>query len=360
MAHLSPVVSAAVESPRYFVRAADMDRDQGDVLRLCRISKLNGSPEKCPWKYDMNPLGRTWCALAIESASDKVVGTTALFPRRLLVDGTSLRAAVAGDFAVEPGHRTLYPAIALQKAALAACQGGAFDVLYGLPNNAARPVQLRAGYQSVGQVTAGVRLLRTRAALARRGQASWRWGADVLDSIVTLLSRESRANMATSYCYVSLPRFDARFDRFWANALANHRIIVGRDSLYANWRFADCPILKYSLFTAVHKTTGEIGGYVVWSSSQHGKIRISDLMAYDHAFDGLLTAFIKLQRDQSADCITIVYFGNNNLVRKLRRFGFMFRRTPSEVLLSVKPGVPAPERFFDSDNWYLLDGDSDS
>jgi hypothetical protein len=359
MAHLNPCVSVAAESP-YRVRAADIESDQGNILHLCRTSALNGSPEKYRWNREGNPFGPTWCALAIESSSEQVVGTTALFPRRLLVDGTSLRAAVAGDFAVEPKHRTLYPAMVLQKAALAACQAGVFDVLYGFPNNAARPVQFRAGYRSVGQVTAGVRLLRTRAALAKRGQAFWSWGADIFDSILTLMSRESRVNLSTSYRYASLPRFDARFDRFWAHALAEHRIIVERDSLYANWRFIECPIRRYSLFTAVHNTTGEIGGYVVWSSSQDGKIRISDLMADDHAFDGLLTAFIRQQRDQNADCITIAYLGNTKLVRNLRRFGFMFRRTRSEVLLCVKPGVPVPERFFDSDNWYLLDGDSDS
>lgn len=359
MAHLNPCVSVAAESP-YRVRAADIERDQSTVLRLCRTSALNGSPEKYRWNREGNPFGPTWCALAIESSSGQVVGTTALFPRRLLVDGTSLRAAAAGDFAVEPGHRTLCPAIALQKTALDACQAGVFDLLYGFPNDAARPVQLRAGYYSVGQFDAGVRLLRTRTAFARRGQELWKWGADTFDAILTFVSKESRAKLSTTYRYASLPQFDARFDRFWTNAMTEHRIIVERNSRYANWRFVECPMRKYLLFAAVHRITGEIGGYVVWSSSQEGKTRISDLMAYDHAFDGLLAGFIRQQRDQNAYCITIAYFGNNNLVRKLRRFGFMFRRTRSEVLLSVGPGVPAPKRFVDPDNWYLLDGDSDS
>ena len=296
----------------------------------------------------------------IEPIHEQVVGTTALFPRRLLLDGVSLQAAVAGDFAVEPEHRTLYPAMALQTAAIATCRDGMFDVVYGFPNDAARPVQLRAGYHSVGQACAGVRLLRTGAAFRQRGRRLWNLGASIFNSTITFVSKAARSKTSIVYNYVSLSRFDDRFDRFWQRSLLEHRIIVQRDSRYANWRFMECPMRKYSLFAAQHETTGEIGGYLVWSPSQDGKIHISDLMADDDVFDNLLTAFIREQQGHDAYCITIVYFGDNKLIRKLHRLGFIFRSTRSEVLLSVNPALPKPERLFDSDNWYLLDGDSDS
>ena len=114
MAHMSPCTPAAVETS-YRVQIAEIDRDRGNVLRLCKTSALQSSPEKYHWNYEMNPLGHAWCALVIEPIHEQVVGTTALFPRRLLLDGVSLQAAVAGDFAVEPEHRTLYPAMALPR-----------------------------------------------------------------------------------------------------------------------------------------------------------------------------------------------------------------------------------------------------
>ena len=44
----------------------------------------------------------------------------------------------------------------------------------------------------------------------------------------------------------------------------------------------------------------------------------------------------------------------------LLRFGFVFRQTDSQVLVHVNPKMPDQSRLFDRDNWYLLDGDSDS
>ncbi len=359
MAALTQPVTA-VQSPAYGVRSFDPERDSDDIIRLCRSASLKCSPEKYIWKYRSAPCSGTWCALATDSFSKRPIGTTALFPRRLLVAGTLLKAGIAGDFAVEFGHRSLYSALALQRAAIQACLSGKFDVLYGFPNDAARLVQLRAGYVSLGQVLAGIRFLQTRRTLAK--QVSNRFlgfASDIFDEVIRIVSTESRIHQS-EYSYISLPIVDDRFDRFWEKTLPEHAVIVERNSAYANWRFLDCPDKKYSLFAAVHRGNGDIGGYVVWTRSQDGKVRISDLMADDNVIDGLLASFINLQRELGAHCITIVYFGNYHLIRRLRKFGFFFRKTSSQVLLCVNPRVNELERLFDSANWYLFDGDSDS
>jgi len=359
MAHVNTCTPAAAER-MYRVQIADTDHDRENILRLCKTSALQSSPEKYLWNYETNPLGRAWCALVIEPLHQQAVGTTALFPRRLLLDGVSLQAAVAGDLAVESEHRTLHPAMPLQTAAIGACCDGMFDVVYGFPNDAARSVQLRAGYNSVGQTCAGVRLLRTGAAFRQSGRRLWNLGASIFNSTITMVSKAARSQTSVGYSYVPLSRFDERFNRFWRRSLLEHRIIIQRDSRYANWRFLECPMRKYSLFAAQHETSGEIGGYLVWSPSHDGKIHISDVMADDDVFDDLLTAFIREQQNQDAYCVTIVYFGDSKLIRKLHRLGFIFRSTRSEVLLSINPQLPKPERLLDPDNWYLLDGDSDS
>ncbi|MGE5207439.1 MAG: GNAT family N-acetyltransferase [Chlamydiota bacterium] len=357
---MAVVNAGSLARAQYHVRRADLARDGTEIASLCQAASLHCTPEKYHWNYQANPLQPAWCGLVIEDHSQQIVGTTALFPRRLLVDGQRVRAAVAGDFAVGAGHRVLYPALLLQRAALGACHAGEFDVLFGFPNDAARPVQRRAGYRPVGQVCAGVRLLNTQTVLAQYGRRSWwtRVGA-IFDSLVTLISKERRDVNAGPYDYVELPAFDQRFDRFWRDALPRHRVVVERDSAYANWRFLQCPVRKYSLLAAVRRSSGEIGGYVVWSE-QGGKARIADLMACEDAFDGLLSAFIRLQRERQAYCITAVYFGDNRLVRRLCRFGFLFRRTRSELLVGAnsRPGVLEP--LLDANNWYLFEGDSDS
>jgi hypothetical protein len=358
---MQPLTTVAPPAPvvPYQVRLADVVRDEPEILRLCQASALHCPPEKYQWNYAANPLRQAWCSLAIERASQSAVGTTALFPRRILVDGVPFNAAVSGDFAVDRQHRTLYPALALQKAAVTACRSGCFDILYGFPNDAARRVQVRAGYRVVGRLRAGIRPLRIRRTLERSGLKLHRLpGIGILDSLISLASKESRVCMTTNYTYSQLPAFDTRFDRFWMQNLPRHRVVVERSSSYANWRFMSCPSREYSLFAAVHSVTGEVGGYVL-SWSHDGHIHISDIVAHDDAFDGLLTLFIKRQREQGAHCITIVYFGGSRLVRKIRRFGFVFRSTRSEVLLYTKPDLPVAELLSCPGNWYLFDGDSD-
>ncbi len=361
MAELSLPIAPIPRVGPYKIREANLDQDGSEIVRLCKAGALNCSVQKYRWKYELNVEQRPWCELAVETVSEHPVGTTALFPRRLLVDGNRFSAAVAGDFAVEPGHRTLYPALALQKAALQACRDGRFDVLYGFPNDAARLVQLRAGYLSAGHVRAGIRPLRARCFLDTERRLGW-WGhsADLLDAVVQLATRQSREELSEEYAYLALTQTCQRFDDFWARALSQYRILVEKNSSYVNWRFMQCPYKHYHLFAAEHRKTGEIGGYIVWYVSDDGKVRISDLMAFDSVFKGLLSAFIRMQQAQGATCITVVYFGNDRLIRQLRSFGFFFRQTRSQVLLSVGPGVPEPARLFDRSNWYLFDGDSDS
>lgn len=361
MAELSAPVAPPARLAPHRIRDANLNQEGAEIIRLCRAGALNCSVEKYHWKYECGVERQPWCELAVDTASERPVGTTALFPRKLLIDGTRFAAAVAGDFAVEPGHRTLYPALALQKAALQACRDGRFDVLYGFPNDAARLVQLRAGYVSAGRVRAGIRSLRARRFLETQGRPRW-WGyfADLMDGLIRFATKESRRELSHDYDYRALTEADGRFDRFWAQVLPQHRIIVERNSSYINWRFMQCPYRNYHLFAASHRTTGEVGGYIVWYVSDDGKVHISDLMAFDNVFHHLLAAFIRLQQERSATCITVAYFGDDRLIRQLRSFGFFFRQTRSQVLLSVGPRVPDPARLFDPTNWYLFDGDSDS
>lgn len=361
MAQLStPILHPPGVEP-YTIRDAKLDEDAVEIVRLCKAGGLHSSMEKHHWKYETCIGYPPWCKLAIDTESGWPIGTTALFPRRLLVDGTVLSAAVAGDFAVETRHRTLYSALSLQKSALQACREGRFDVIYGFPNDAARLVQLRAGYVPIGAVRVGVRLLRTRRFFESRGESRW-WlsFADLFDSIVRFFASGSRRQAPSDYNYSELSSPDERFDRFWTVALREYHIVVERSSSYVDWRFMKCPYKQYHLFVASHRQTNEIGGYILWSVSPDGKVRIADLMAFDHVLDGLLTAFSRLQQEREASCIIVVYFGGDRLVRRLRGFGFFFRKTRSQVLVSVSPQVPDAARLFDPNNWYLLEGDSDS
>jgi hypothetical protein len=361
---MAQVSSAIIEPQRlapYTIRDANFDLEAGEIIRLCKAGGLHSSIEKYRWKYESCTGQRPLCKFAIDTASGRPIGTTSLFPRRLLIDGTAFSAAIAGDFAVDARHRTLLPAMSLQKSALQASREGRFDVIYGFPNDAARLVQLRAGYTSIGAVRAGIRSLHSRRLFESPEERRW-WGAfaDMFDVMLRIVSKGSHHLERSDYSYSEHATLDERFDQFWTRALPHYPIVVERNSHYMNWRFMQCPYKTYRLFAASHRQTGEIDGYILWSVAADGKVRIFDLMASEQVFDGLLTAFIRSQQERDAPCITLIYFGNDSLVRRLRSFGFFFRQTRSQVLLSVNPRLPNSQRLFKAQNWYLLEGDSDT
>jgi hypothetical protein len=75
------------------------------------------------------------------------------------------------DMAVRPEHRTLGPALQLQKGLLAESLR-TVDFLYGFPNPKAAPVFQRAGYRPLGRMQRHVRVLRPSGYLDRRMPAA--------------------------------------------------------------------------------------------------------------------------------------------------------------------------------------------
>src|SRR5215469_16714144 len=196
-------MTTSLERPKliYRLRPAEIEADRDAILRVCQRSSLGCTSDKYHWNYETNPVRRAWCEVAVESSTGRVVGKTALFSRRLLIDGVTFRAAVAGDFAVDPEHRSLYTAVGLQRAAARASLDDHFDVLYAFPNDTSRPIQIRAGYKVIGSLQVGVRLLDSRTCMLKRNQGGW-WlcAAGAFDWAVAHVSKESR--VPPSKCYL--------------------------------------------------------------------------------------------------------------------------------------------------------------
>jgi hypothetical protein len=342
----------------YGVHQVDASADRGTILACCRAGGLEISDEQYRWKFEENPLGRALCWVALEPVHDRVIGHLALFPRRLLVAGIPHRAAVVGDFVVEANHRTFWPAFLLQTAAKSACASGQFSFLYTFPNHLSRPVLLRAGYRSLGNFRTGVRLLQTRAVFRnRRHPLALNWPAVALDVALKWLSKESwfrRDDLRTQ----ELSVFDERFDIFWAKVLPQFSGIVGRETKYANWRFASAAHNRYSTFAVQKQASGEVGGYIVWSENE-GKVVIAELLAFDESLDFLIGEFIGMQRQRNAHSIVLSYFGGAALARKLQRFGFIFWRAPAEAVVCADSNLLPADPRHQTDGWYLVEGDAD-
>jgi hypothetical protein len=150
----------------YSVRRARFPQDRLTLIDIWRGNL--GDPDqldrKYEWFYESSPTG--WpLAMLLEfddethDSGSQPVGVAAAGPRSFQVGNKQVDAAVLVDMAVSKQHRTLYPALLLQRTLLA--EGLSLTpLLYGFPNRKAAPVFHRAGYRKLGMIVRYVRVLR--------------------------------------------------------------------------------------------------------------------------------------------------------------------------------------------------------
>ena len=159
----------------YGVDAACLPDDAPAVVRLWgeALGRVEKRQQKLQWFY-AHP-GRERARLFVLRHTGEIVGATGIGPRSLWWRGSSVDAALMGDFAVASRHRTLYPAMLLQRSTL---QQGLqeYALLYGFPNARSLPVVRRVGYQVLPGMARYARMRRSAAGSAARAAA--RAGSD--------------------------------------------------------------------------------------------------------------------------------------------------------------------------------------
>ena len=232
----------ATPAPVYTTHVADVARDREIVLGIWRGNL--GRPERIEAKYDWFysgcPGGAPLVVLLRHEPSGAFVGVASAGLRRMQVGGREIRAGVLVDMAVDQQHRSLGPALILQRAVLAAA-AERFDAVYGFPNPKAAPVFGRVGYAKIGDSVRHVRVLRSRSYLARRMPSwlAWPLGA-LLD--VTWRLRVRWSGGSTRGCRGQwLARVDRRLEAVPSGAAPVRGPVSPRDGALLRWRFDEEP-----------------------------------------------------------------------------------------------------------------------
>ncbi len=369
----------------YTIVHPDAQGARDAILELWRRNFPEVPAQRYAWLYEAGPAS----SFVLRSGQGDAVGAAGLMRRDFRAFGKTVRAGQAIDLNVNQEHRTVGPALSLQRSVLAAVASGEIDLAYGFPNRQSEAVLRHAGYRTLGDLDRWVKPLSCRVAFDR-----WAWprplgrslaaildpilrgGHDLASGVRNLfrpaflpdVSTHFRRSSPTPFAVQEVHTFDARFDRLWEAAAPQWPILGERTSDYLTWRFSRCPEWRHRAM-CLSGSGGELLGYVIYAR-RGDVVYVADLLVADlRHLEPLLAALVRLMRRQRAKMVVVLYFGRAEVGRALTRLGFWKRPSGRKVMLSVGEKLrmdavasasAGQTSLCDPANWHLTGADIDT
>ncbi len=341
----APALSARLAAPA----------DGEDVLAL--LAPWHGEDRarrRRAW-LERNPHGAplTWIA---RSPSGEAVGTTALFPRRFVVDGREALGCNGGDAWVAPAMRRGGVARLLHEATRDAMRPDGLAFMFGPPLQGNLGPLVHAGARIVGTLRYYWRPLTGRGAairLADRGHGAK--AEALLAAAGTALAVEGALATRRAPVLERATEVGPEFDRLWEAARRWHRVAGVRDAAWVRWRFLEAPVPTE---VWVLRRAARLAGYVATHrDAASGRMVLLDCLAASPGdLNGLVSGTLRLAR--SLGCLEVGTRLNPRTAYAgaLRRFGFLQGHTrPAVQVLSPAP----PPGLLASGGWHLTHADED-
>jgi hypothetical protein len=344
---------------QYSTVRADLVRDRGLVLDVWMRNRPHFSERRYDWIYgDAARGGAMWL---LRSADGATVGTSALMQRQMREGGSSRPFGQAVDLVVDAAHRSVGPALALQRAVTGSCAELGLDGIYAFPNTHSEALMLRSGYTSLGAIDRFTKPLRSAYKIEEvvRVPVLARAASVVVDTALRLAPTNWTHRRRVGSVGLTVNAFDDTFDTLWSASRIPDGLRLGqRDARYLTWRFGGDVHREYRVFV-VHAKDRSLLGYAVWYVSK-GIANISDLFALDpRAMADVLTLFVPHVRRERVNALSIAYLGPAWLGRLLASFGFFHREEDAKIIVFAPPGSTGADRFTLRDGWYLTEADRD-
>lgn len=341
------------------IRAADLERDREAIIRFLFDNLTECSDaRRFDWLYLKNPDGPAAAWLAIEERSGAIAGSAAAFPRRLRVRGQDCIGWNLGDFAIQKEHRTLGPALLLQRACLEPVEKGEVPFCYDHPSAAMCAIYDRLGVAPLGRVIRFARPLRVDRKVEKiiKVKALARPVAALLNLLLSLrLAGKPRPDAGEIAEHQG--RFGPEFSELCAGAVDRYPVCGWRSAEYLNWHYLDHPFVRFRTLTS--RKGGRLRAYLIYSV-EGPLATLADLFGEDDdaAAAGLLHAAVRLLRREGAGTFSAPVLESNPLVHQLLEAGFLPRES-APALVYTRPEGPLDGLVNRKENWFLIHGDRD-
>ena len=342
----------------YTVCQSDFQADRDQILDLWKENLPKANADRYSWLYENGP-SDGWLVKSDESTT---VGAVGLMERTMKVFDDLLRAGHPIDLNIDADHRTVGPALGLQRALTATVGEGQHGLLYGFPNAKSELIQRRAGFRPLGNLGRWAKPLTVGKGLAARVRNPLaRWAAATLAGpLMKLVSPETFYRRPSDVHVHLTERFDARFDALWETAAARFPIVGERTSEYLAWRFGKCPDADYHVL-CVSDSQDRLLAYLVYQQRDNMFYVGDFLFAEPPHLDILLAEFLRLARKLKAEAAIAVYLGSQAVCQRFKHFGFWQRPCEWKAMLYVDTNSTLPTTpLFDIENWHLTYADIDT
>lgn len=349
----------------YTVYEADIKEDKARILKFWSDNHPRSLDRKYKWMYEENPAGKAKVWMIEHKESGRCVGIAALFPRKFSVRGKSFVAGVSGDFLVDQHHRSMGPAIMLQRCIISAADKRVVDFVYGFPNKKAEPIMKRVGCRILGSRTRLVKIVKTAPQLQKlRLNNFWiSLLSPLLDFILRLISIETWYRGKGGFICKELNDFDERFDRLWKEEKSRFDIAGERTASILRWKFLLDPDDVNKIFAIFDSKKSVLKGYIVYCY-KNNSVEIGDFVFTEDrkVILVLMTNFLRhVSRTLTPESIIISLLKNSYIIKKVKRLGFMEGKSDDNVYFYCTDKVWKELTFSGAlDNWLLMQGDEDT
>jgi hypothetical protein len=338
------------------VQRCDLDCE-GDLLisALRRFLTPDSDQARFNWLYRNNPHGRAAAWLMRDTLIGEVIGAAAAFPRRVMINERPGRCWVLGDFCVSDRHRSLGPAVKLQRACLDVLSTDRGEFCYNFPSAAMMAVYRRLAVTTSSALVRFAKPLRADRFVRRS------LGNSVLGGMISRMANAAlrlrdwkTGDLSGVEVALHSGPCGEEFTILAGNAMPSHGVVVERTADYLNWRYLAYPRLSYEILTA--RNNGVLTGYAVFS--QEGEdATISDCVVKTdrRTTHALLGALVSLLRERNVALVNVPILMSHPLTKILIEVGFRPRESTPMVVypLSYTADHGAVQ-------WHVMSGDRDS
>jgi len=337
--------SRAKKSPKvsdqYSVKKGDFVADRQEILRLWSYLENPPGCEKLDWLYLNNPAGHGKVYLLYFEPERRPVGVICIGRRDFQIGNETYHGGVFGDYAIEPLHRSLGPALYFQREYLKIVHEST-DVIYGFPNDSSAKVRTYGGYKLDGALDVYVLPIGIQHYFPPRTP---KWFATATSKIANVLIQLttyfSTRQVVSNYAHRRVDR--AFVDQLWKLSCTKDIKSGVRNWSFLQWRLLENPYGPINLI-GIADQDGHPAGYVAHCERKDMSVNIVDYHAVDaDALAALLSFLIQRKIRDGAKSISIVSSDTDvSRLRWLRRLRFSKRRHQTYF---ISLGRSAQDRF---------------